>query len=672
MIGQAFLGHPHPETAGRPAAVTAKGRGAGGARALWLGFLLLLAGAAYADEQSPGEPFRQALHALEQGEKARYATLKAQLRDHPLYPYLEYEELLSSLGEASPERIHGFMTRYRGTLPLSDVLQEKWLRHLAEAGRWEEYLSEYRGGMGAEFDCHYAAARLHTGRKAEAWPLIESLWLVGESQPPACDYPFQAWREAGRMSDSHVMRRIGKAIYRDEIGLAGYLKEFLPSAERSWAQRWIQVHEDPAGGLRRLAGEKPSFWTALLFRYGVVALARRDAAAAERIWERDSGKYAYSDARRPRIERTITFNMAYQHHAGAFDRLERLARRGDRVAREWQLRLSIWHGRWGEVLTRIRALPRHTRRDPEWLYWKARALEQLGKAAAAEQAYRQAADCRCYYGYLASERLGTPHRVGSRPLQVSPEKVEALRRHPAVVRIEALLSLGREEDARREWERLAPKLPASRQDAAAVLAHRYGWPDRVIFALGRSGRHGDLELRYPTPYAPSVERAADRYGLDTTLIYSLMRQESAFWPRAHSRVGALGVMQLMPDTAKAAARRLGLPAPSTGRLLDPAENIRIGTAHLGELLQRYGGNAVYALAAYNAGHHRVVAWQPKEGAVPADVWIANIPFSETREYVQRILVYTRIYSWRLGREWTLRSAFMGQMRPLTQLASASE
>jgi soluble lytic murein transglycosylase len=160
--------------------------------------------------------------------------------------------------------------------------------------------------------------------------------------------------------------------------------------------------------------------------------------------------------------------------------------------------------------------------------------------------------------------------------------------------------------------------------------------------------------------------------LDKILVYSLMRQESAFWPDARSRVGALGVMQLMPDTAKASARRMGLPEPSAGRLLEPVHNIQIGVGHLGELVHRYGGNWIYALAAYNAGHHRVVAWQPNEGAVPADVWIANIPFSETREYVQRIIVYTRIYSWRFERDWTMRSAFLGQVLPLTQVVSASE
>lgn len=673
MFGQGFLDCPRQEPAGEGAAPEMNGSGAGRQLgALLVGLVLALASLPVnAGGAEPRDLFRQAISALTD-EPERYPELKRQLRDYPLYPYLEYEELLASLDSAAPEAVHRFVARYRGKVPLTEGLQQIWLRRLAAAGRWKEYIAEYRRGMGAEFDCLLASARLNSGHEAEAWPLIQSLWLVGEPQPPACDGPFQAWRESGRMTPSLIMRRIGKALYRDEVELARYLTDFLPPTRRSRAERWIAVHEDPAESLRSLAGEEHSFWTALFFRYAVVALARRDAAAAARIWESDAGKYAYSKARRRRIERTITFNLAYQHEPAAFDRLTRLAERGDRVAREWLLRLSIWHGRWGDVLTRIAALPAQTRREPEWLYWRARALERLGKPDAARKAYQRASDCRCYYGYMAAERLGEPHSVGTRPLKVAPEELEALRRLPALVRIEELRALGRDADARREWSWFAPQLPAARLDAAALLAHRYGWPDRVIFALGRSGRVGDLELRYPTPYAASVEREASRQGLDKILVYSLMRQESAFWPNARSRVGALGVMQLMPDTAKESARRLGLPEPSAGSLLKPMQNIRIGVGHLGELVRRYGGNWIYALAAYNAGHHRVVAWQPKNGAVPADVWIANIPFAETREYVQRIIVYTRIYSWRFGRDWTMRSAFLGNVRPLTQVASTSE
>lgn len=670
MLCQEPLGPPETAGGSRASVAGAKGR-VPWSRTLLLGLcLLLVSGSLLADGDSPRELFTEALSALHGKDPARYEALKRQLRDYALYPYLEYEELLASLDTAIPDQVHGFVARYRGKVPLPEGLQRRWLQSLAAAGRWEDYLHEYHKGMGAVFDCHFAAAKLHTGREAEAWLLVESLWQVGKSQPPACDYPFQVWRDAGRMSTSEVLRRIGKAMYRDEIRLAVYLKRFIPPSQRGWVERWIALHDDPAGELERLVAEERSYWTPLLFRYGIVTLATRDAPAANLLWTQHADKYGYSRARRQRIERTITFNLAYQHEPEAFERLERL--KGDPVAREWRLRLAIWHNRWRDVLSRIGALPGRERNDPEWVYWRARALEQLGKSVAAQKAYERAAPCHCYHGFLAAERLGTPHSMGSRPLKVSAERIARLRRQPAVVRIEELIALGRGEDARREWAWFARKLPPSQLDAAATLAHRYGWPDRVIYALGRSGRLSDLELRYPTPYPRTVEAAVARYGLDKPLVYALMRQESAFAPRARSRVGALGVMQLMPQTAKEAARRLGLPEPTPGGLLRPSENIRIGTAHLGELVQRYGGNRIYALAAYNAGHHRVMAWQPKEGAVPTDVWIANIPFAETREYVQRILVYTRIYSWRLGREWKLRSAFLGKMRPLTQLASAPE
>jgi len=644
---------------------------ASGAAAGLLLAAVLIAPPAEAKEMAPRVAFEAALAALESGRMTDYRALKTRLTDYPLYPYLEFHELVADLDKVLPPQVHRFIARYGDQVPLAERLERQWLRHLAEAGRWSLYRREYHEGLGTEFDCHYASAQLNTGHEDRAWSRIESLWLVGESQPPACDYPFQAWREAGKMDSSHVLRRIGKAMYRDEVGLTGYLKRFLPARQRHWIDRWLGVHRDPAGEIRRLVKEKKGFWTALLYRYGIVELAGRDAKSALHLWRRDRARYGYSASRRNAIERILTLNLAFQHEPEALGRLEAMAeKRGAPWVRRWQVRLALWHNRWQDALNALNRLPAAEQDSPEWSYWRARAREKLGDHDGAKAAYRTAAQCRCYYGHLASERLGTPHAVGTRPLKVATDKLEKLRARPELVRIKELLALQWKDEARAEWERFVQTLPAHQMDAAAYLAEKFGWPDNAIIALGRSSFLSDLELRFPTPYSEPVEDAVSKHKLDKALLYGLMRQESAFQARARSAAGALGVMQLMPATARKVARRLGEPEPAIWRLLGPAENIRIGAAHLDELLRRYGGNPVYALAAYNAGHHRVLLWQPENRSVPADIWIANIPFSETRDYVEQILVNARIYGWRLGRDRELRSAYLGEMLPLAHLASS--
>jgi soluble lytic murein transglycosylase len=294
---------------------------------------------------------------------------------------------------------------------------------------------------------------------------------------------------------------------------------------------------------------------------------------------------------------------------------------------------------------------------PSWLYWSARAKQQLGDEAGASARYTLAATDyqNSYYGRLALRRLNRP------AVAASIAESAALRPTPPPTQpqIALLLSLGlhdlafaETQFARRQWGD-SPALTAT----AALAQHRAGrlrlginamkraYP-QYLAAGGESLPPEVLRVLFPLDYWPLLEASAARHGLDKFLVAALAAQESTFDAAIRSSAGAIGLMQIMPATGRGFARRLGIRPFSTGRLTDPAVNATIGTQYLADLLQQFGG-APYALAAYNAGEHRVVRWRSERPGLPDDEWVDDIPFPETQNYVKRILGtaedYRRLY-----------------------------
>ena len=215
-------------------------------------------------------------------------------------------------------------------------------------------------------------------------------------------------------------------------------------------------------------------------------------------------------------------------------------------------------------------------------------------------------------------------------------------------RIEALLQLDETDLARAEWYYLMEQVSYEEKLQLGGLALAKGWHDLAVQASIRAEAWDVLELRFPTPMSQTFSQFAQARALEPSLLYALARQESALYPKAKSPVGATGLMQLMPATAKHTAKKWGYPQPRPQQLVEPALNIRLGSAYLRELLDQYQGNRVLATAAYNAGPGRVRQWRTESG-MPMDAWVESIPYRETRNYVQNVLVYNVIYQQQLKR-----------------------
>lgn len=613
------------------------------------------------------EVFKTAMQAIDRGAVRTYERLSADLEDYVLYPYLEYTFLRRYISSrASHERVSGFLTRWPDT-PLAGRLREAWLGKLAQRRQWDRFMELWsaeveQGDGGSDLACYAGRALLAQGKADEAFALAERLWQAGRSQPTHCDPLFAAWIKAGGATPEQALQRIERAMLAGNLGLTRYLERFLEAADRPWIARWRRMHRNPARELARLKPED-GVWSGRLFAYGVRRLAAQAPEKADRIWQERTAEFTLGEADRAAAARYVALVLAWRHHDSALERLTALPGAWhDAESRAWRVRSALRAGDWEGVLAGIGALQQEEQAEPDWIYWKARALEALDRPEAALALYRTAAQCRCYYGFLAAEHAGLPPAIETQPLPVDETQLAQMAAQPAMRRIHELYLLDMEVEARREWRELTARLPTQILPVAAKLADSWGWHDQAILTLGRTEFLHDLELRFPTPFAERVATEAQRRELDRAFIYAVMRQESAFHARARSPVGALGLMQLMPATAKRTGRQIRHPVSGTWDILDVDNNIRLGTAHLRALLDRYHGNRFYTMAAYNAGPHRVTRWLP-ETVMPGDIWVATMPYDETREYVKRVFAYTVIYEWRLGKEPTPLSQFLPAATP---------
>ena len=317
---------------------------------------------------------------------------------------------------------------------------------------------------------------------------------------------------------------------------------------------------------------------------------------------------------------------------------------------QWRLATALKNRDWPMLLKWTGGEPVDEKLEQRWYYWHARALEETGARDQAEVIYRKLAQERDYYGFAAADRLGESYDMRHRPVPEDSTAIEELRQRPGLVRAHELLQVNLDYYARREWYAAINDMSSYQLQLAAAIAYEWGWYDRTILTLGKAEAYDDLQLRFPMPFNKEIARYASRFKLDRAWVYALIRAESAFMEDARSPSGAMGLMQVMPATGRETAKALGWKSFKTSDLNESEKNIRIGTTYLNKMYQRFDSNIILATAAYNAGPRNVAAWLPEKGCVAPEIWIEQIPITETRKYVGRILYFASIYDWRMKHE----------------------
>lgn len=623
------------------------------------GLLCTLACVAHADSAAPATQapdsdaaqraaFQTAWNAARRGDRATVEREKKGLEAYLLYPYLEYDALLTVRRSVDPARMAAFLDNHRDWA-FAAGLERAWLRALGERGRWGDLLQYAEGNPDTEVRCHLGTARVRRGLIEGLRPEAQSLWLAGQSQPDACDPLFEWLIREGGVTPALAWERINLAFEKRHPHLVRYLKRFLEPGEQVWADRWLQQDSERYGRLDR-AGQWPdSLHGRDIVSYGLQRLARSDDDRAWSHFNKLDGHFEWSPAERAEILREIALWSAVEGSEGTFERMRAVpAEYRDGTLLEWWARAGLAAQDWREVQTAIEQMPAALRNDDRWRFWRARAVTEIGEPQAGEAEMRLLAERPTYYGFLAADYLDQPYAICPKDPQVNPDAVLRLRERADIRRALELKRVGLDNWSRAEWTLAAGRLDADGLRAAAALAIEEDWVDIAILALADSGDFDWYSWRFPLAHHETVKRHTADRDLDSSWVMGLMRSESAMAVDAISGAGARGLMQIMPGTAHELSRRHGLNYSGVQQLLQADFNIELGTTYLRELLDEYGNNSVLASGAYNAGPNAVKRWMDGKRPAEAAMWIETLPYRETREYIPRVLAFSAIYDWLLA------------------------
>jgi len=611
---------------------------------LWIGFALFAAGAvpgAASTMEKSDQLFLDAREAFRQGDARKLDRAAAQLRDHALYPYVELFQLLMRIDELGSDAVSAYRERNAGALTSEKLLAE-WVRTLGKKQEWARFGDAYAALLhdDPELTCYGLQYRLRSD--PEALGEARRLWFTGQDLPEACNPLFASLFSAGRLGSSEIRARQRFALDAGNLALARKLESQIPPPDRIAGKRLEQALRNPEKLLAKADFKWNQGAERALAVLALMRVARSSPTAAHEFWLRHAQHLPMLEARAA---------LGYIAAQGArrlqpealewFDGAEGAALTDEAIA--WKARLALRFGHWATLLASIDAMPQELAQEGVWRYWKGRALSELGRRETARALWQPLAKEYSYYGLLAAEELGQAVELKSQPVQASAEALAALERTPAVQRMLKFYDLGMRYEGTREWIWAIRGMSDDELLVAAEFARRKGLFDRAINTAEKTIARHDFNLRFMAPYREHLSSAAREHGLDEALVFALVRQESRFLPEARSRAGAVGLMQLMPPTAKWVARKTGNHGyrPSQIGIVDV--NVKFGAYYLRYVLDRLGGLPVLAAAAYNAGPGRALNWRGPM-ALEGAAYVESIPFTETRDYVKKVLANAMFYA----------------------------
>ncbi|WP_179958396.1 lytic transglycosylase domain-containing protein [Chitinimonas arctica] len=619
---------------------------------LLLGLATLFCHAALVDDMD------SAREAARTGKLERLADITLRTDGTALEMYPRYWLLSVQLEQLSETEILAFLERYKGSL-LADRLRGEWLKILAKRGSWAQFEREWpkliQWEVGSELHCD--RLQLAQVQRDQAMLAQEGkpLWFKPRAMPEACAPVFDALFATGQLDNEAVWMRIRLALEANNAEFAIQLLPRLANPAGIDAKKTRAVLGKP---------EKAMSGLTLLSRGGrTLALYAIDRAGRD---EPDRG-HALLDKvldRLPEGDRRHAWSRLGYHAARRLDaraltwygKGEALTRL-DEEGRAWYVRAGLRAGDWQAVANGIDAMPDGEKSIAAWRYWRARAYQHAGQPAEANKRYAELSTEHHYYGLLAREEMGTVIDTSQGRYKPNNDELQAIRLLPNIERALALNTMNWRTEALREWNWAMRGLSDRQLLAAAEVARQSRWYDRAIYSAERTRELHDFSLRFLAPYRDVTQVYARDLGLDEAWMYGLIRQESRFVTVARSSVGAQGLMQLMPATARWVAKRMGV-SYSPSAVNEIGTNVQLGTYYLKYVLDSLGNQPVLASAAYNAGPGRARNWRadrPLEGAIYAE----NIPFSETRDYVKKVMANAVYYAQAFGKGETSLKRRMG-------------
>lgn len=604
-------------------------------------FLLFIPAVSMADQD---EDFLSAREAFAKGDSARLERLAARLKNSALEPYLTYYQLRMHWDDKDDSAIRQFLSRSEDT-PVIDQFRVEWLKHLGMHQRWDTFAAENARVINrdTELDCYALQLRQLTDED-DALREARNKWFSATGQPESCATLFETAIAKGVINEQDIWTRIRLSLESGNVSLAKQLVKKLPKKYAFPAAMLDKAASDPERYLIKTKMDKDNDAQRLVALFALHRLAKQSPQLAYVRWQKIATDF-------PEVEKRYFFGkLAYEAAQAQDSRALEWYRAAEETSLSeaqlaWRTRAALRAQNWHEVWISIATMSPQQQQEGVWRYWKGRALKNLGRVALAEALFTGLSNEYNFYGQLAAEELGTAPAAGivTANIQIGREEINAMETFPGIQRTLALYRMGLRTEAAKEWAWVTRKFDDRKLLVAAELAQRNVMYDRSINAANRTVTLHDFNLRYPAPYRESMQVSLREHGLEEAWVYGLMRQESRFATNAKSEVGAAGLMQIMPATAKWIAKKMGMRDYRKALLHDIEINLKLGTYYMKNVLSSFDNNAVMASAAYNAGPSRAKRWRG-DTALEGAIYAETIPFDETRDYVKKVMSNTVYYS----------------------------
>ena len=579
---------------------------------------------------------RDASRAGDRVKFERFAATLGSREVGDLDVYLEYWGLMVDLERADPLAVKAFLTAHEGSY-LAEKLRGDWLRGLGKNGQWGLFDTEFPAlaRPDQELSCYALQSRRSRG-DASALDEAMPLWLDLIEPPESCVSLLEALIVEKRVQSEDVWARIRRQFEAGKTAAARNSMNYLSVSQTPDARTITAVIEKPLPWLYKLPNDiRENRMLRELAALAVSRIARSDPRMAalqmqklDKQLESNEQDWAWSQIGRQAADSHLPEALEYYAHAGESPMSD--------AAAEWRVRAALRAQDWTTVRVTIESMPPDLAAQPAWIYWLGRADSAMGRKDEAGALFARIAGQPNFYGNLADEELGRQIMTPSKALPPTKDEMAQAAATPGLRRALALYRLDLRSEGFREWNWTLTGMSDRQLLAASELALRHHVFDRAIASADRTRDEHDYSLRYLAPFANEVRAAARDQALDEAWVYGLMRQESRFITSAKSTVGAAGLMQLMPATAKWVARKIGLKDFHHGQVHDTETNLLLGTSYMRIVMESLDNHPVLASAAYNAGPGRARRWRGDrtlEGAIYAE----SIPFNETRDYVKKVM-----------------------------------
>lgn len=599
--------------------------------------------AAHAQKRATGfasddDAFLALRDASRRNDAGRAADIAANLGNYPIPSYVDYYQLKPRIKDATPGELQAYLARYNGSA-IADRLRNDWLLELGKRRDWltfDEQYPQFQLNDDTQLKCYALMSKVAKGIKVadEARALLNVPKDFGE----ACVALVGTLMETRQFDDDDLWAQIRLA---SDTGSTDYVRRFVPLTGIEDGSL-VAAMDKPASIVARGVGFRRVRHEVYVVALG--RIARNNPAQAADVLSNNTLLLSKKQ------EAFAWAQIAYQASMKLAPEAVQYWRKAGNVplsleAQQWKIRAALRAGDWKLVQAGIEAMPASLRDDAAWTYWLARALREDGKVDAANARFQLIAPQTNFYGQLALEELGQKITIPPRALPVTEDEIAPMVSNAGFRRALKFFELDLRFEGYREWNWELRKMNDRQLLAAAEFARRSDVLDRMVNTSDRTKAEFDFTQRFPAPYRDIMRSTTQRQGMEMAWVYGLIRQESRFIMNARSHVGASGLMQLMPATARHVAKKIGMTDFSHSQVNEIETNILLGTSYLNMVLSDLEGSQTMATAAYNAGPGRPRSWRsslvrPVEGAIFAE----SIPFSETRDYVKKVLSNATYYA----------------------------